>query len=46
VSRGGAAAESRPTACTFSAEFTLVPGLSLTPSSGEFTSGGQTGEIA
>lgn len=46
VSGGGAAAESRPTACTFSGEFTLVPGLSLTPSSGEFTSGGQTGEIA
>jgi hypothetical protein len=46
VSGGGSAAESRPTACTFSAEFTLVPGLSLTPSSGEFTSGGQTGEIA
>jgi hypothetical protein len=45
VSGGGAAAESRPTACTFSVEFTLVPGLSLTPSSGEFTSG-QTGEIA
>jgi hypothetical protein len=33
------------TACRFSAEFDLAPGLSLTPTSGTFTSGGETGSI-
>jgi hypothetical protein len=31
--------------CRFRAEFDLAPGLSLTPTSGAFTSGGETGAI-
>lgn len=32
--------------CGFEARFHLAPGLSLTPSRGEFTSGGETGRIS
>jgi hypothetical protein len=39
----GAGAE--PTTCTFSASFTLSPGLSVTPTSGTFTSDGERGQI-
>jgi hypothetical protein len=40
---GADAAEATP--CRFTAEFDLAPGLSLTPTSGTFTSGGETGTI-
>jgi hypothetical protein len=33
------------TPCRFSAEFDMAPGLSLTPTSGSFTSGGERGAI-
>lgn len=39
----GAGAE--PTTCTFSASFTLSPGLSVDPNSGTFTSDGERGRI-
>ena len=32
--------------CRFDARFQLTPGLSVTPSRGEFTSGGETGTIS
>lgn len=32
--------------CRFEARFRLTPGLSVTPSRGEFTSGGETGTIS
>lgn len=34
------------TVCRFVAEFTLSPGLAMDPTSGTFTSGGETGRIA
>jgi hypothetical protein len=40
-----ASAEESPTHCTFSLVVSLSPGLSFVPSSGEFTSGGQTGTV-
>jgi hypothetical protein len=40
----GAEAE-QATPCRFTAEFDLDPGLSLAPTSGTFTSGGETGAI-
>ena len=41
---GGADTE-RAAACRFRAEFDMAPGLSLTATSGAFTSGGETGTI-
>lgn len=41
----GAAQESDSTPCTAEFDLTLSPGLSNTPSSGTFTSGGETGTI-
>jgi hypothetical protein len=39
------AAGDQPTTCTFSAVFTLAPGLSIEPNSGTFTSHGERGQI-
>jgi hypothetical protein len=44
LAAAGAGTE-RATPCRFTAEFDMVPGLSLTPASGTFTSGGETGAI-
>ena len=40
-----ASAKDYPTQCTFSVVVSLLPGLSFVPSSGVFTSGGQTGTV-
>src|SRR5262245_6165628 len=43
---GAAGAADTQTHCTFSTTVTLAPGLSVAPSSGTFTSGGETGTVS
>ena len=43
---GPASAAPPPTRCTFSVVVSLSPGLSLVPTSGDFSSGGQTGTVS
>ena|SRR5436305_9451697 len=43
---GAAGPAGAPTHCTFTSTITLTPGLSVVPSSGTFTSGGETGTVS
>jgi hypothetical protein len=43
---GAGASAAHKTNCTFESTITLQPGLSVIPSSGTFTSGGETGTVA
>ncbi|HKY76442.1 MAG TPA: hypothetical protein VJS45_09890 [Acidimicrobiia bacterium] len=46
VAAAPAPAAPAPTRCAFSVVVSLSPGLSLVPSTGEFTSGGETGTVS